>query len=247
MQIFALGIGAVTPQLRRQEQRGVIAESPTAPDKHKKKPLLAEANDYYLKKDRNNLSTKLSSTKKYHPEASETKKIESLFEKLEKEEQDRLAKAEAERMGAVNKLKKKIDDISGITWYEQPYFTHYNNRNLLSLYIGENSSGAWLRLKMSYTGDDWIFFTDAYLSYDGNTVSIPFNEYEEKKTDNHTDVWEWIDVSVSNSLLSYLREYANAKEPKMRLSGKYTRTLGTNEIKGLKDILLAYDVLMKTK
>jgi hypothetical protein len=58
-------------------------------------------------------------------------------------------------------------------------------------------------------------------------------------------VWEWIDVSVNNELLSYLKEMANGKTLKIRLSGKYTHTrnLDSSEKKALQDVLLAYDVL----
>ena len=46
---------------------------------------------------------------------------------------------------------------------------------------------------MSYTGDDWIFFENAYLSYDGNTREVSFNKYNDKESDNSGGkVWEWI-------------------------------------------------------
>jgi hypothetical protein len=219
--------------------------------------LYAQAKQYYSNKNKDSLCIMLSSITKYHPESNEYAGIKKMFEQLDKEEkerivkeekekQERIAKEEAEKLKAVNKLKKKYDDVSNITWYYQPYFTHYNNANLLSVYIGKGSNNVWLRLKMSYTGDDWIFFENAYLSYDGNTIEIPFDKYENKETDNSGGaVWEWIDISVSSSLLNYLKTYTQAKEPKMRLSGKYTktRTLSSKEISGLKDVLLAYDVL----
>lgn len=163
----------------------------------------------------------------------------------EKEANEKAAKAK--RLQAVNKLKKVYDDISGLTWYYNPYFTHYNNVNRVSLYIGQVGTSVWLRLKMSYEGENWIFFENAYLSYDENTKTIPFKEYGEKETDNGYGgrVWEWIDVSVDDALLEYLKDMVNGKTLKMRLSGKYThtRTLTTNERKALQDVLLAYDVL----
>ena len=80
----------------------------------------------------------------------------------------------------MNKLKKKFDDVSGITWYKQPYFTHYSNTNLTSIYMGVKGSSKWLILTMSYKGDDWIFFDDAILSYDGNSKTISFDKYNFK-------------------------------------------------------------------
>ena len=186
---------------------------------------------------------------KYHPESEQYTKVSNLIEKYEAEQ---IKKAEAEknaRLKAVSKLRKKYDDINHITWYYNPYFTHYTNTNYTSIYIGQSESSLWLRLMMSYEGDDWIFFESAYLSYDGNTYYVPFDKYREKETENDTRVWEWIDVSVNDELLSFLKKMVNGKSVKMRLTGKYskTRNLSSIEIKAIKDVLLAYDVLKNEK
>lgn len=200
--------------------------------------LFEEDNLDELQKIRETLS-------KYHPMSMELKQVNEFCEKIKAKRKAAKEAEEKERMKAVNKLKKKYDDVSGTTWYQNPYFTHYTNSNLTSLYIGKDESSVWLRLKMSYYGDSWIFFDSAYLSYDGNTREIIFNEYRDKKTENDTEVWEWIDVSVDSGLLSFLREMVKGKSLKMRLSGKYTKTrnLSSKEIQAMKDILLAYDVL----
>lgn len=209
--------------------------------------LFAEAQKCIDKKDIEGLNVVCGKFDKYHPAAPEAKKAKTALVKLI-EEKDRAAAAEkAKRMQAVNKLKKEYDDINGTTWYYNPYFTHYNDSNRISLYMGKRKTGnPWLRLKMSYYGDSWIFFDHAYLSYDGNTLEIPFNEYNDKKSDNYTECWEWIDVAVSDRILNYLREMVNGKSVKMRLSGKYTKTrdIPQKEIDGLKDVILAYDVLL---
>lgn len=183
---------------------------------------------------------------KFHPECDELKKVESLCNKIITKQEKRLEAEKAKRMSAVSKLKKKYDDVSNVTWYYNPYFTHYNNTNLTSLYIGQEDSYVWLRLQMSYEGEDWIFFDNAYLSYDGNTREIYFDKYRNKESDNSGgSVWEWIDVPVDDELYFFLKEFSNGKSLKMRLSGKYTKTrnLSQKEIMGIKDVLLAYDVL----
>lgn len=189
----------------------------------------------------------------YHPESSQLKVVDEYIAKLISiKNQERLAKevkikaAYKRKMAVVNKLKKEHDDVSNITWYYNPYFTHYSNTNRISLYIGQENSRVWLRLKMSYQGDNWIFFENAYLSYDGNTQPISFNRYDEKETENSGGgVWEWIDVSVDKRTLEFLNKMIEGKKIKMRLSGKYTKTrnLSRNEKRALTDVLLAYDVL----
>jgi hypothetical protein len=131
------------------------------------------------------------------------------------EEETRLAKEneKKEKLKSLNKLKKEYDDVSGITWYSQPYFIHNNDANLTSIYFGQKGSTLWLRLKMSYKGDNWIFFNSAYLSYEGNTREIYFNEYKDKKSDNgYGGVWEWIDVAVTEDLERFLRDFAKSKK-----------------------------------
>lgn len=213
----------------------------TSPDQ-----LMEKASGYIATNDTINLEVLLQTIIKYHPASSERKEIEQQIKKIKNECYRKRIEEKNKRLAAVKKLKKEYDDVSGITWYYNPYFVHYNNTNLTSIYIGQNNNSIWLRLKMSYQGDNWIFFKNAYLSYDGNTYEIYFNEYQDKKSDNHSGVWEWIDVSVSSSTLDFLRKMVEGKQVKMRLSGKYTHTrnLSTNEIKGIRDVLLAYDVLV---
>lgn len=178
---------------------------------------------------------------KYHPNVDDTKDVSRLVAKTKTEKE----KYEQERNAIVDKLRKKYDDVQGITWYYNPYFRHYDNTNRASLYIGQKEDAVWLRFKLSYEGDDWIFFDRAFISYDGNTYEVTFDKYKEKESDNDTRVWEWIDVPAKGDLLTFIRSWVNGKSVKMQLVGKYgqTRTLTSSEIRGLKDVLTAYDVL----
>lgn len=209
--------------------------------------LYAEAQKCIDNKDIDGLNAVCGKFDKYHPASQEAQKAKAALVTLI-QERDRIAAAEkAKRMQAVNKLKKKYDDVSGTTWYYNPYFTHYNDSNRASVYMGKKENGKpWLRLKMSYYGDGWIFFENAYLSYDGNTLEIPFDKYKDKESDNYTSCWEWIDVSVNDRILTFLKKMVDGKSVKMRLSGKYneTHTLSKKEVDGIRDVLLAYDVLL---
>lgn len=218
-----------------------IEKYETTPDQ-----LMGKASGYIAAKDTVNLEILLQQIIKYHPRSSERKEIEQHIKRIKDECYRKRIEEKNKRLAAVKKLKKEYDDVSGITWYYNPYFVHYYSKNLVSLYIGQIGNSVWLRLKMTYHGDNWIFFKNAYLSYDGNTYDIYFDEYQDKETDVGYGVSEWIDVSVSSSTLDFLKQMVNGKHIKMRLSGKYTRTrdLSTDEIKGIRDVLLAYDVLV---
>jgi hypothetical protein len=218
----------------------------------------------YGQKDFNTCKKLYKEMEQRHPESELFPEVKALYDEVvkaekEKTEKERLlaekkareAKLKAEKekqqkLNALKKLKKEYDDVSGITWYKNPYFTHYDNVNRTSIYIGKKEKSTWLRLKMSYQGDNWIFFEHAYLSYDGNTKEIAFNKYDDKKTENESGgVWEWIDVSVSPDVEKFLREFAKSKNAKMRLSGKYseTRNLTWNEKQGIIDVLNGYDAI----
>ncbi len=173
---------------------------------------------------------------KRHPNSELLTEVQLIYQKIikiedEKEEEIRVAKENdrKEKLKTLKKLKKDYDDVSGVTWYKQPYFSHYNNENYTSIYLGQKDNSLWLRLKMSYSGDDWIFFDNAYLSYEGNTKEIYFDKYNDKKTENgYGGVWEWIDVEVSKELELFLRDFTQSKDTvKSKIPVYY---LGTNKV-----------------
>lgn len=211
------------------------------------KKIFAPANLLYKEKKIKELSKIANQLRKYHPESKEYTIIQKYIHSLQKEKEAKIKAEKQLKMRAVKRLKKNFDDVSGITWYKNPYFRHYSNTNHVSLYIGKQDNNVWLRLMMSYKGDDWIFFENAYLSYDGNTLKIPFNKYKDKTSDNDSGVWEWIDVVVTDSTLSFLKELVKGKSLKMRLSGKYSKTkrISATERKAMRDVLLGYEVLVE--
>lgn len=208
--------------------------------------LCADAEQLFKNNKESKLKDILEKLRQYHPEANEVKTIEGYLKAIKDNRAKEEERIRAERMKAVDILSKKYDDVNGITWYTSKVTNHKVWSNMASLYIGKENNHIWLRLKMSYYGDDWIFFDNAYLSYEGHTQSISFDRYRDKKTENSGGmVWEWLDVNVDSGLLYYLRKFVKGKNPKMRLSGKYTETrnLSAKEIKSMEEILLAYDVL----
>ena len=253
--IFALGACSDKEKEAELESRITDLETQLDECKNGADKLLAKIKIAFEDENFESVKSIYSDFENRHPEATEFKEAKSIYDKVlqieeeKRKEAERLAEKEkAEKLKALNKLKKSFDDVSGITWYKQPYFTHYTNTNLTSIYLGDNGSNRWLRLMMSYQGDDWIFFEHAYLSYDGNTKEIIFDKYDDKETENSGGgVWEWIDLTVTKDVEMFLREFAKSKNAKMRLTGKYTktRTLTYNERQGILDVLNGYDALEK--
>jgi hypothetical protein len=263
--IFVLG--ACSDKAKETELQNRISELETQLDdcENGADKLLAKIKIQFEEKNFESLKKIYSNFQNRHPESIEFKEAKIIYDQVLEIEEKRIkefkeiaeekrkeaerieAKEKAEKLKALNKLSKNYDDVSGITWYKQPYFRHYTNTNLTSIYMGEKGSQRWLRLMMSYKGDDWIFFERAYLSYDGNTKEIIFDKYDDKETENDSGVWEWIDLTVTKDVEMFLREFAKSKSAKMRLTGKYTktRTLTYNERRGILDVLKGYDALEK--
>lgn len=228
-----------------------LAEAPSMPDSVE---TLEQAQKAFDRWEGFVLERQLEIAKTNFPGSETLVKIDSLHRLfLERMEQQRIE--ELERMEENKKklatLKKNVDDFSGYTWYENPYFTHYGSSNGISVYFGvKKGVSKSLRLKMSYSGSGWIFFDRAYLTYDGITRKIPFNEYDDKTSDNNSDqVWEWIDVNVDGPTKTYLENFARSPNAKMRLSGKYSkdRNLSKRERKAILDVLAGYDAVTITK
>jgi hypothetical protein len=219
------------------------------------KRLHSKMKIYFEKANYDSCKIIFAEMEKRHPDSNLFPEVKKLYQEafraqklLEEEKQRQKEKDKRIKLQALNKLVKNYDDVSDVTWYHQPYFTHYNNKNLVSIYIGKMGNYLFLRLKMSYKGEDWIFFENAFLSYDGETKQIYFDKYTDKKTEigNGGSVWEWIDVQLSEDSIQYLRKFCESRNAKMRLSGKYTETrnLTWEERQGIKDVLDGYDTLV---
>src|SRR5690606_19412105 len=105
--------------------------------------LLGFIQTSFDKREYDNVISLYNSLKEKHPSAPEIEKATEMFNaatdsiKVEKEKEEKkraaaleaVEKQKAERLASLKKLKKKHDDVAGITWYHNPYFTHYNNSN----------------------------------------------------------------------------------------------------------------------
>ena len=175
-------------------------------------------------------------------------KIEdSIFK--EKERKDKL---KAEKV--TKDFRKKIDDLEGITWYYDKTSPRYTNSNGFYLYIGDSGHKAsWLRLRIQYKGDNWLFISKYIIYVDGVEYRTINPEYGDVKRDNgYGGVWEWTDILLTTYSeetigdFSVLRAIFRGKDVKVRFVGqKYVQTITiTNEQKkAINNVLEAYKAL----
>lgn len=138
------------------------------------------------------------------------------------------------------------DDMEGITWIT---CKGENNsfRSRVAPYMGRRDDNFWLRFKVVYHGDRWLFLESFSFKADQVKVDYPLNKTKVER-DNSSSVWEWIDVRAGEDEVYLLRTISSAKKTEMRFYGsKYhrDRTLTKNENECIKKMLSAWDKLRK--
>jgi hypothetical protein len=165
-------------------------------------------------------------------------------------------KEEAERLNrlanATKRMRKKYDDIDEITWYRDKTSPYYTNYNGFFAYIGKPDNGIpYLRLRIQYAADDWLFIERYIIKVDGKTYNILEENYGEIETDNgNGGIWEWLDRNVGDSELNIIKAVANGKDVKIRYVGrKYhkDKTITSSQKRALKNVLDAYEALGGSK
>lgn len=149
------------------------------------------------------------------------------------------------RMAAVRKLNTEVDKVEGVTWYKHPNQPRYlNSRSTVYLYIGRRDQGRpWLRMKVQYAADDWLFVDSVDAWHDGIKEPLVTGYFER---DNNTSIWEWVDVSPQDYQLLVLESLANADEAILRFNGQQYRrdvTLSSADKRALREVLEAYEVM----
>lgn len=174
-----------------------------------------------------------------------TKKAEKLREiALDKKEiADKAKKVKLKK--AKSYLRVKADEMEDNTWYYDKSTPGYNNRNSFHVYLGQNLSGNWLRFRVQYYADDWLFINKLIIKTDTNKYTyIPKSTPERDNADGK--IWEWIDDSVSESELAMLKDVATSKKVKIRFNGSQyykDKTVTSNQKRGLRHILDYYELL----
>lgn len=185
---------------------------------------------------------------KKYPELHELKEAMDIHYEVLQEEtasiREITAREEAYKR-AIQKLEVEQEGNSKI--YTNALFTHYNNRNMMSIYIlkKENRSPS-LMIKLSYKGNGWIHFKKASLAFDNRSIEVPFDTFEHKESKKDAGVAEWIEAPISNRMVSFLRSFAGSVNAKMQLTGKHTesRTLTPKERQAIIDVLNGYEALI---
>lgn len=171
------------------------------------------------------------------------KEAESTIAQLKKDA------AEAAGKAAVAKLTASKDEVEGITWYEPScYPTYKNTRCFVLPYIGEQNGHYWLRCKVDYAGNDWVFFTQIVINVDGvkrDTITFDYGDVV-RDTAFGAKLSEVADFAPTDSQIKLLNDIANSEKTIIRFQGSdyyYDFTVSAKDKQGIKDVFAAYEYL----
>lgn len=176
------------------------------------------------------------------------------------EERERLkAEQEQERENLSSKFKSNYDEVNQITWY-LPSDTPQYVGNSCYIYMGEKKysytddtfsrdvsfNTYWLRWRMSYTGDDWIFFDKITFNIDGKNYYKTFDYSDVIRDAGGGNVYEIVDINVEESDIEILNAIASSDQAILRFQGDaywYDKTVTQAEKNGIQSILETYNIL----
>lgn len=221
--------------------------------------MLSQATAYFDNKEYKKCRTESNSIIEKHSGSNEAIKAKELLDKAneelnkiaeakEKEKAEKIKKDKQRMANATKKMRKKADDMNGITWYYDKTSPSYvNSRTNFYAYIGKKEGGTpWMRMVIQYVADDWLFIEKYTIKVDGKTYKITEEKYGEIETDNGPGIWEWLDRTVSTSEFEIMKAVANGKNVKIRFEGKKyykDRTVSSKEKLALRNVIEAYEAL----
>lgn len=142
------------------------------------------------------------------------------------------------------KFNTKYDDFEKITWFYSKTKPNYANTMACYTYIGLKDDGqVWRRLVMRYHGDTWLFVNSMIIKTDENSYNINATNINR---DNGTDVWEWIDIPITDQEDIIIDDIISSKQTKIRFIGDqyhHDWTIPSKAIQGLKEINEFYYLL----
>jgi hypothetical protein len=174
--------------------------------------------------------------------------------KAEKAEQEKIAienvqappLSETEIKKILKPFRKSVDKIEGVSWYEMPYY-HQMYKSRIQPYIGESNGSFWLRLKIVYHADNWLFIQGFKFVGDGNIRELSMHGRRIER-DNSSTIWEWVDVKADSEEINLLRLIGTSKDAEIRYIGRTyykDRKITTNEKKAIKFTVESYLKLVR--
>lgn len=134
------------------------------------------------------------------------------------------------------------DEVRDLTWYTPSSAPKYvNDRCAIYPYLSKTDSGTVsLRLKVVYTGDNWLFLSGVIFDIDSQNNLLSYAQGDYYRDNAWGDVWEIIDKEANETDKNLLRSVANSEKTIIRFQGSlyhYDMTVSQAEKKAIQDTL----------
>ena len=127
-----------------------------------------------------------------------------------------------ERKKLLSDYKRQEDKFNDTVYYTHVNSPQYlNSRSTVYAYMGISRSGPFLRMKVVYTADDWLFVDRVQVYANGESKLLVDGDF--KRDNNGGTIWEWVDVSPSSAQLRMLVEMSSAPDATIRYTGNTYR------------------------
>lgn len=117
-------------------------------------------------------------------------------------------------------------------------------RSEAELYIGFNDKDEWLRFKIKYYGDDWLFVSSYKIAGDDYRWQSPKVSFARDHSSG--SVWEWSDVPASEKYIEVAKALANSAKSTIRFQGNQyysDKQLQDDQKEGIKNILKLFQLM----
>ncbi len=139
---------------------------------------------------------------------------------------------------------EEYDEFKKVTFIKN---LEIDNKIPLDMYIGKDEENKWLRIRFRYKGSDWIFFdTITIINSNGSSISWKINSWDKNEEIlDYGNVYESIDISLSDSKKEELKSLLKGNQIKIRLSGKKYNDYNIDDeyALALLEIITTYDSL----
>lgn len=208
--------------------------------------LLAQAEIALQKEDLKEAQRIADLLAEKHPGAAEVARAEAIVGLIEKALAEKAAAEQARLAAATGKMRSETDAVRGITFYSDKTTTEYNDVNSFHLYIGKNESRIWLRLRIQYTADDWLFIENYVIKADDQRFDIAPDYFAIERDNAYGAIWEWYDGAVERKDIRMVQAIIASKNTTLRYNGKQyyvDREITAAEKQALQNVLDAFVAL----
>jgi hypothetical protein len=147
------------------------------------------------------------------------------------------------------KMRSTVDEVEGIKWIYDKATPNVIKGNMFYVYLGQKGRSLWPRLKASFTAEDWVFFENLIINYDGTRADIPINTHNIYRDAQAHIVYESIDLDASE-YLELMKLISNSKKTIVRFEGSHRRhdfILSQKQKEALKRIVRLYELIYNSR